>query len=154
MKARYQDQNTSLTLREGLHEYRTVNPELLDPAAQPSGPAQMFARHDACHVVFGTDTSVKDEAMTDVWTMAGSDVGVVRYFGQMKHVNALDWRAIVQELGVAKLLKGLWDGLIGSLKVIARARRMRRKWSWEGWEAHLDTPLAELRREHGIEVVQ
>ena len=70
-RCRYQDQDSPLTLREGLDEYRAANPALVDPAASTDKGAAFFASHDACHVVFGTTTAILDEATTDLWTFFG-----------------------------------------------------------------------------------
>lgn len=150
----YQHQDATLSLREGLRDYFRSNPELLDPdelERQGSKSADLFRNHDVVHVVFGTDTSVAQEAMTDTWSMLATDVGVLRYLSYLNEPEAMD---IVREIGWGKALGESVKAVPAMVEVWRRSRRMTKKWPWTGHEAWLDTPLAEIREEFGIEVFQ
>ncbi len=45
------------------------------PSALAPESAALFRRHDICHVIFGLDTTIADEAMADTRTMLSCDVG-------------------------------------------------------------------------------
>ncbi|MEM1241888.1 MAG: hypothetical protein AAGI45_18810, partial [Cyanobacteria bacterium P01_H01_bin.26] len=58
---RYMDKNSPQTLREGLAEYYALNPQVTDPATQPSDFAKILRAHDVGHVIYGCDTGMYDE---------------------------------------------------------------------------------------------
>lgn len=64
-----------MTLREGLEEYYTGHPGLLQPDKMHADAARFFHAHDTCHVLFGLDTTLVDESLADLWTLFGTDVG-------------------------------------------------------------------------------
>ncbi len=152
---RYQRPDTTMTLREGMEEYRAANPGLLEPEAFDNPKlGALMAAHDRCHIVFGTNTDMVQEAMTDLWGMCGTNMGL----GYAT--------AFMREPGVKALTKSVMAGLSGwqivtdfvrsipyMWKVWVHSRRMRKDWDYFGWEDHLDRPLVELRREFGIELI-
>jgi hypothetical protein len=149
---RYQDQDSSQTLREGLAEYYEANPGIVTrPSDLPADSIALFRAHDLCHVIFGLNTSLGDETLADARTLLSCDVGVRRYTRYLATDQAA--KALFKELGYAK---AAWITLL-SLPRIARAGveafRMRKRWPWNPPEDYLDRPLAGLRREFGIRVV-
>ena len=75
----YQRQDSAQTLAAGLNEYYRGHPCVIRPDAISPESAALFRRHDICHVIFGLDTTIVDEAMADLRTMLSTDVGVRRY---------------------------------------------------------------------------
>lgn len=147
---RYQDQDCPLTLTEGLAEYFDGHPGLLRESEMSPEAAELFHGHDICHVVFGLDTSVEDEALADTWGMVGTDLGATRYLQYLKVNEA---QQIFKAIGLAATVKGSLAALPRVLKALAAARRMRRKWPWNDHDAYLDVPLATIRRDFNIQVV-
>ncbi len=147
---RYQDQDSPLTLREGLAEYQSANPELVDPAQSSDAGAAFFQSHDACHVVFGTTTAILDEATTDYWTIFGVAITLRQYAAQF--FGSQEGQDLMKTFGWRMILVEGLRTLPRFFTVWARARRMTRKWPWIGFERYLDMPLGELRREFGIRV--
>jgi hypothetical protein len=145
----YLQQDCPLTLREGLREYYVANPRLVDPEHASDEAAKFFRRHDACHVIFGTTTGLVDEALTDTWTLLGSDV-TLRQYAQFTKLN--EARELLREIGFAGFAKASIHALPHVPAVWRHAHRMTRKWSWAGVDALLERSIAELRREFGIEV--
>src|SRR5258706_9375131 len=79
-RCRYQAQDSSQTLSEALTEYYAFNGDtVLPPSALPPESAALFRSHDICHVIFGLDTTLSDEAMADTRTLLSCDVGWSRY---------------------------------------------------------------------------
>jgi hypothetical protein len=147
---RYASQASSQTLREGLAEYYEHNPALLDPAQMDPQGAQLFRQHDAAHVVFGCDTSLRGETLIDTWTIFGSTIGLRGYLAYLKlpQVNQLFAQAGAWRIAI-ELLRCLGD----VLRVIWRSRRLRQKWTWRRYDAHLDQALGEIRERFGIRIV-
>ena len=76
----YQQQDSALTLAEGLEEYYIANVGTVTrPRDLPAESAGLFRSHDICHVIFGLDTRLSDEALADVRTLLSCDVGFRRY---------------------------------------------------------------------------
>jgi len=158
-QCRYQRQGSPQTLREGLAEYYATNPNLFSPEQLASDESlgqlgRFFAAHDACHVLFGLDTSLPDETLADTWTFFATDVqwkelwSYVRSDGQKQFFQTL-----MREVGYGRLLLGSLHALPRVAKVLWTSRWMPRKWPLHDWEAHLDAPLCELREQYRIRLV-
>lgn len=153
---RYQDPASTMTLREGLDEYFSSNPELVDPATMENPEAAaLFSCHDAVHVVFGTNTDIKQEAMTDMWAIWGSDVGWRRYFG---YLNQPEPKAVLKQIardfGYWHVIRESFAAIPYVWRVRKHAKRMHQPWPFYAWEQHLDRRLCDIRRELGVELVE
>ncbi|HEY9724763.1 MAG TPA: hypothetical protein V6D47_22360 [Oscillatoriaceae cyanobacterium] len=146
----YQLQDTPQTVREARQEYLDGHPGLFPEDDMPAESRAMFHRHDLCHVIFGLDTVPRDEARADLWTMMGTDVGWGRYMAYLNLPEAKaafktvsPWQMAVISVFAVPDFFGVW----------ACTRRMPRKLSWDDLDAHLDTPLADLRTTYGIRLL-
>jgi hypothetical protein len=151
MRFRYQEQDTRLTLREGLSEYYQANPGLVDPGETSTEDLGVYLQcHDVSHVFFGTTTSLRDEALQDMWTFLAIDVTKREYVGDF--VKTEEGKQIMTSIPIWGGLKAtVW--LLGMMpSLIWRSRRMAKKWPWRGWESYLDEPLGEIREEFGLRV--
>lgn len=146
----YTSPSTRQTLAEGLSEYYAHMEGLLDPESLSGVSQELFRLHDTAHVVFGCDTSLRDEVLIDVWTIFGSDVGVWAYAQYLRVPEARD---IVTDTGGWHMLTTLVRSLPDIVSTVRHARRMKQKWPWRDHDAYLDRPLAEIRRELGIEIL-
>ena len=148
----YQQQDTRLTLREGLAEYYEANPDLVDPRETSTADLGVYFRnHDVSHVLFGTTTSLRDEGLQDMWTFLAIDVTKREYVAEF--MGTEEGKQIMRKIPIWGSLKGIvW--LIGMTpSLIWRSRRMTKKWPWRGWESYLDEPLGEIRREFRLRVL-
>ena len=158
-RCQYQEAESSQTLREGLAEYYAANPDLFDPEALAKDErlgdlGRFFAAHDACHVLFGLDTSLGDESLADTWTLFGTDVTWRELWSYMRREGQKEFfRDLFREVGYWTTLAGFVRALPRVFRGIGKARKMTHKWSLHAWEDHLDTPLRELRHGYGIELV-
>lgn len=148
----YQAQDYPRTLAEGLAEYYAVNAgRVMRPETLTDASAELFRRHDICHVIFGLDTTLADEALADTRTVLSTDVGARAYVGYLN--TSPEARALFRELGWRQ---AAWVTLL-SLPRMGRAAfeamRMRRRWPWAAPPALLDRPIGALRAEYGIRVV-
>ena len=152
LRHRYQQPDSEQTLAEGLSEYYAANAgRILPPDDLALESAELFRSHDVCHVIFGLDTSLADEALADARTMLSCDVGARRYaayLAQDTHVQD-----VFREAGY---LRTAWATVL-SLPRIARAAfealRMRKRWPWRPPAGYAERSLSDLRREYGIRLV-
>jgi hypothetical protein len=147
---RYTSQTSPQTLREGLLEYYERNPALLDPAHMTPEAAELFRQHDAAHVVFGCDTSLRGETLIDTWTIFGSAIGLRGY---LAYLRLSEVNQVFAQAGALRIATELLRSLGDVLRVAWRGARLRRKWPWQGFADQLDRPLAEIREHHGIRIV-
>lgn len=149
---RYQQQRSSLTLAEGLDEYYAANEGVVArPSNLPPESYALFRSHDMCHVIFGLNTTLDDEAMADARTIFSCDVGWRRYAAYLARDKQA--QALFKELGylksiwvTAKTLPRIW-------RALCEARRMTKRWPWQPPESYQMRSLADLRDEFGICVV-
>jgi hypothetical protein len=108
-----------------------------------------FRSHDVVHVVFGCGITLADEAMVKLWSVFGTTGG----FGILAGYRFEESKAIYESIpwsatpGVALRFAGLLP------RVLTQCARVTRRWPWDDFEAHLRTPLSDLRRGHGIHLV-
>lgn len=150
MALAYQNPDASLTLAEGVDEYRRAFPDLIDPGQVDEGLGCFLRAHDRCHVLFGLDTSIRDEAMADTWTLFASDVSWKEYASYLRHPEVNN---ILAEAGY-------WTITVESVKHIGdmvaawrHARRMKAKWPFWHNDDYLGLPVCEIRLEFGIVLV-
>ncbi len=146
----YTSQDSAQSLREGLAEYYASNRGLLDPGGMSEEAAGLFRQHDAGHVVFGCDTSIRGETLIDTWTIFGSSVGLRGY---LKYLELPQVNQIFAETGYGAIAVAGARCLPDVVRVIWRSRRLTRRWPWPEYERHLDRRLHEIRDEFNIRVV-
>jgi hypothetical protein len=146
----YLQQDSRQTLREAIAEYYERNADLLDPVGLPSDAAELFRRHDAGHVVFGCDTSLRGETLVDTWTIFASSAGLRGYLEYFKYPQV---NQIFAETGYWRAAYEFLRALPDVVKAIAGSLRLSAKWPWTEYEQHLDESLEEIRRRFNIRVV-
>jgi len=148
----YQHQDSPQTLADGLEEYYAANVgKVVRPHDLPAESVALFRSHDMCHVVFGLNTTLDDEALTDVRTLLSCDVGVRRYATYL--ATDKQAQALFKELGY---LKSVWVTILAVPRICraaVEAFRMKKRWPWTPPDSFQDRPLADLRQEFGIRLV-
>jgi hypothetical protein len=149
---RYQQQESEQTLAEGLEEYYAANAgKVVRPLDLPPESFGLFRSHDMCHVIFGLDTTLGDEALADMRTLLSCDVGLRRYGAYLTRDKQA--KALFKELGY---LKSAWVTIL-SLPRIGRAVieswRTRKRWPWVPPDSYQERSLGDLRREFCIRVI-
>jgi hypothetical protein len=149
---RYQQQDSPQTLAAGLEEYYAANVgKVVRPRDLPPESVALFRSHDMCHVVFGLNTTLEDEALADFRTLLSCDVGLGRYTAYL--ATDKQAQALFKELGY---LKSAWITLLAVPRICragAEAFRTRKRWPWTPPESFQHRQLADLRREFGIRLV-
>jgi uncharacterized tellurite resistance protein B-like protein len=150
-KKRYQDQDSSQTLREGLEEFHAGFDNVIQEKDMSSERArELFRCHDTCHVVFGCDTTVGNEVLVDTWSIFGTDVSVKEYSEYLRIPEAQ------QALTGAGFVRTLLESIRATPRlfdVFLRTREMTKKWPFYSGDAYLDIPLAEIRKEFNIQLI-
>lgn len=147
---RYLEPGSAQYLSEGIAEYYAHNSALLDPSRLPVEAAELFRQHDAGHVVFACDTSLRGETLIDAWTIFATTAGLRGYLNYFKYPQV---NQIFAETGYWRIAIEFVRCLPDVLRVLVRSRRMSARWPWQYYERYLDRPLSDIRREFNIHVV-
>ena len=145
----YLEEDSKLTLAEGIAEDYEHNAALLDPSKLPDDAAELFRQHDAGHVIFGCDTSLRGETLIDTWTIFATSLGIRGYLEYLKYPQV---NQIFAGVGYWRIFFEFLRCLPDVIRVLARSRHAR-SWPWQQYTSYLDRPLSEIRREFGIRVV-
>ncbi len=146
----YVIQDSPQTLREAIAEYYARNPGLLDPDDMPDDAGRLFREHDAGHVVFGCDTSLRGETLIDTWTVLGSSAGLRGYVEYFKYPQV---NQVFAQVGYVRIVLEFVRSFGDVGRVIARSRRLSSKWPWHDYRRYLDVSLQDLRSQFNIRVV-
>ncbi|MCA9842445.1 MAG: hypothetical protein KC475_10015 [Cyanobacteria bacterium HKST-UBA03] len=146
----FQKQDCSQTLGQALETFYAVNADRFSRPTPTDDWTRLLAAHDVCHVLFGVNTSLVDETLGDFWTMLGTDVGIRQYLAYLNNPEA---KALLAQAGWRALLQAMWFALPLIWQVWRRSRQMSQPWKLWDYEAHLATPLDELRRDHHLHII-
>lgn len=154
MELKYQQQHCAMTLREGIDEYRAYLAAIDRKVMQDAAGSRLLLEHDATHVLFGMDTSLEQEAGLDSWLFFGCQwrLSYIREYGKLPEIKAL-YRALIKEFGWRGLPRLYWKTLKLKWRVFVRSRSMLKKWPYQFPDPWLDRPIDELRREHGLVIL-
>ena len=147
---KYLEEGSTQSLREGIAEYYAHNSELLDPSRLPGDAAELFRQHDAGHVIFGCDTSLRGETLIDTWTVFATTAGLRGYLEYFKYPQV---NQIFAETGYWRIALEFVRCLRDVLRVLVRSRRISAKWPLQHYEHYLDRPLSDIRGEFNIRLV-
>lgn len=146
----YTNPESRLTLREALAEYYRSNPNLLDPAGMPDDAGTLFRQHDAGHVFFGCDTSLRGEVLIDSWTIFATSIGLRGYLEYFRYPQV---NQVFAETGYFRIAIGSLRCLPDVARVAMRSRKMSQPWPWRDYEDFLDSRLCDMRAEYGVRVL-
>ena len=149
--AQFQDQDCSLTLREALVEFYSVNSHIFSAPKPNTLWTELLVHHDVSHVFFGVNTSVLDEAAGDYWTLFGTNLSFKEY---LAYANSPEGKKLVKDIGFINIVKSLIMGVPLLFKTYWRAKKMTRKWCVRGYHQYMDTPLADIRGEFNLEILE
>jgi hypothetical protein len=147
---KYQLPDSSVTLAEGLSEYYASREGLVSGRGVSPAAAEFFRCHDAAHVVFACDTTLLNEMVVKIWSFFGTTGG----FGLLRDYRLPESQEIYETLVWSDIARVSLRAVVLVPLVIVRARRMRKRWPWSEFGGYLSVPLAEIRREFGIELVR
>jgi hypothetical protein len=149
VRHRFEGQNSTQTLAEGLSEYFEANPflkrddDLLSPQAR-----QFFRSHDTVHVLYGCGTTMPDEAVVKLSSLLGTTGGLAVLRGYTHH-ETLD---IYTKLPLRSTVFAWLISPYLIVRTLWRCSRQTRRWPWVEHQNFLDAPLNQLRSMFGIKV--
>jgi len=110
----------------------------------------MLTQHDVGHVFFGVNTSILDEAAGDYWTWLGTDLPFKEY---LDYANTPEAKKLIKDIGIINIVKYLVFSLPLLFRIYFCSRNMSQKWVTKGYGKHMDTPLAEIRDEFNLRIL-
>lgn len=147
----YQRENTLLSLRDGLQEFRdktgfAEKTRLMTPVSR-----LFLERHDIVHIVFGLDSSFDQEAMVDYWTFFGTTASFRELLDYLKMPEG---KELVADLGIWSVIMTAIKSVPNLFRVYWASRKLRKKWPWKEYQPLLDEPLCNIRDEYGVSLVR
>jgi hypothetical protein len=147
---KYQRAESLQTLEEGLGEYYASREGLVQGRGISPAAREFFRCHDVAHVVFGCNTTLVNEGIVKVWSFFGTTGGSFRL---LRAYRLLESQEIYAQLAWSDIVSASFRLVAVVPLVLWRSLRMRKRWPWSQFDSYLAMPLADLRREFGIELV-
>jgi len=154
-KLSFHNQDCSLTLAEGLDEYRAYlqangKKQLIDKPG-----SQLIRDHDATHVIFGLDTSLEQESLLDSWVLRGCQWKFKELFAYQKlpEIKELN-KYFKKKLGYLKLLRVIFRLIPIKRRIGRRAKAMNKKWPFKSPHSLMTQRVCDLREEYGIRILR
>ena len=144
----YEFTSSTQTLAEALSEYYAANPGLMRGSSLSPEAQEFFRCHDAVHVLYGCGTSMPDEAIVKLASLFGTTGGLSVLRGYRLH-ESLD---IYRKLPPRSTLVALLIAPYLVVRTMWRCLRQPDSWPWSQHDQDMNSPLAELRAQFGIEV--
>ena len=127
---KYQEQNSGLTLQQGLDEFYSINPHF-KKLSEPEGIKGLFFQHDITHVVFGLGNKLEEEHLLDSWALWGCKIKWKTMYEYMKHPAIKEIsKEIYKDLGTWGIIRKIIVMIPLKLLVVFRALRMKKKWDY------------------------
>ena len=152
----YTNRNSTQTLRQGLEEYYTMNPNISDPRKLPSDFARILLAHDVSHVIYGCDTGMYDELKILPLTWWTSNYKFRDHLRTLKDPNIspaikVMYDDLIKEHGIVWLYTSILfvlPQLLPELIFIWRRTRDRQRYvPFLDFDPLLDCSLLEIRQE-------
>ena len=152
----FQHQKSEQTLKEGLVEFYSINPQFKTLVEKNNSNARVFKEHDYTHVLFGLGTSIEEESLLDtyvIWGMKFNWGVIIDFYKDPEYKEVIG--DIVSKYGGYWGIFKIYLSLIPlKFKVFLRCLKMKRKWNYhEVTEDMLNTSLKDLRGEYNIIVM-
>jgi ubiquinone biosynthesis protein Coq4 len=137
------------TLRQGLEQFYKDHQSQLshNKAGIPDEVKSFFKSHDLAHVLFGCDISLFGEGSVKIWAIFGTTLGFWEHLKAYKKANAFE---LSRNFSLAHVVSNIFKLILSIPILIFRAKKMHKLWPWSEYEAFLDTPLSEIRKEFNI----
>ena len=149
--AKFQEQDCSLTLREAVEEFYSINFHCFSRPDPKTPWTDLLVYHDVGHVFFGVNISVLDEAAGDYWTLFGTDMTFKEY---LEYAKTPDAKKLINQMGPKLILKSLIYSLPSFFRIFIRSKQMKEKWKLHEYEKYADVPLNELRRSYNLKILE
>jgi len=151
MELPYLKQDCLLTLREGLTIYYSIDPSYKGNTKL----APAFYNHDIVHVLFGLDTSLVNESLTDTRCIFATNWGLKKYISDyLKDPEAKKIiKVIFKDIGYFKVILFSIMSIPKVIRTFFDCMRMNKKWEINPSDKLLDTKLYVLRKKYNITII-
>ena len=151
---KYTQQESTQTLKEGLEEYYSTNPQQVK---EFSDRIPVLADHDITHVIFGLGTSIEEESLLDTWTIRGTDISwkEIYKYAFDKEFKKLTKIIVKDQGGWFNVIKVVIKCIPLKIKIhFNRIPMMKKKWPYSNvTEEMMSMCIKDLRNEYGIKVL-
>jgi len=151
---KYTQQESTQTLKEGLEEYYSTNPQQVK---EFSDRIPVLADHDITHVIFGLGTSIEEESLLDTWTIRGTDISwkEIYEYAFDKEFKNLTKIIVKDQGGWFNVIKVVIKCIPLKIKIhFNRIPMMKKKWPYSNvTEEMMSMCIKDLRNEYGIKVL-
>ena len=146
-------EDSRITLRQGLAQFYQEHQEYLSHNKDNnSKEAESFFRsHNVAHVLFGCDISLYGEGSVKIWTIFGTTLG---FWNHLKGYREANTFTLSRNFSVIHFFSHIFKFLIAIPVIIIRSSRMSKRWPWSEFDAYLDRPISDIRREFNIKVLR
>ena len=146
---KYQQPDASITLREGLEEFRALVPDYIgDDQYSSEDSKRLFQGHDAVHVIAGLGIAIEEESLVDAFTYTSTDL---RFLEALSYANMPEIKAIFKTLKIVDIVRGSLKAIPNAFRIWRASKDMPKKWSFYEWDKYLDVPLCDIRKEFNIQ---
>jgi hypothetical protein len=151
----YMDKASIQTVRAGLAEYYSLNPNVTPPETQPAEFARILLAHDVVHVIYGLDTGMYDELKLLPLSWWTSECTFGTYL-KMKDSPAVDvmYDDMIRDKGVlwlyGSVLKVLPSLMLALIPIWFKTRNRQQLVPFLEFEPLLDRSLLDVRQEFDL----
>ncbi len=140
-----------ITLQQGLDLFQEKNKKYFSTRPMTDEANAFLSSHDIAHVVFGCDTTLYGEGVVKVWTTFGTTLGFWKVIRGYNEVNAFQ---LFKAYSFRHIAGNILRFLLIIPTVIIRSKQMKKPWTWFDYQLYLDRPIADIREEFNIRVVE
>lgn len=140
----------SMILQEGLEAFQKKNRKYFSKRSYSEEGKEFLRCHDIAHVVFGCDTTLYGEGVVKIWTTFGTTSSFWKVIRGYNDANAFE---LFSEYSFRHVMKNIFSYLRVIPKAIVSAKKMTKPWPFSSYQAYLNTPISEIRKEFNIQVL-
>ena len=150
----FQEQECSLTLREGVEHYRAYLKKNGKKVLEDHEGSFTILSHDATHVIYGLDTSLEEEQMLNFWVLFGATYTWKEIMAYNGREEVSDFtKDLVKEVGVIKMAMLTIRSIIPFFQVLRNLRSKKKKWPFVFPNELMEISVTSLREEYGIKIL-
>ena len=124
----FQNQECSLTLREGVEHYRAYLKKNGKKVLDDQEDSLTILSHDATHVIYGLDTSLEEEQMLNFWTLFGTTYTWKEIMAYNGREEVSDFtKDLLKELGVINMVMLTIRSIVPFFQVLRNLRSKKKK---------------------------
>lgn len=143
--------NTSLTLEQGLEQFRDKNKELFSKGSISEEGEAFLKHHDVAHVLFACDTSIYGEGLVKIWITFGTTMPFWKVLKGYHEASAFE---LFRMYSFKHIAKNIFRYLMTIPKAISRSKKMSKPWPFSNYQSFMSVPLSSIRKEFNIEVIE